>query len=655
MIARGFSFQVGLVALVILQILVGVAIITWLSLRSERRAVRELALQLQGEAAVRTREHLASFLDTPARINAINTEAVAGRMLDTESWEELERYFWRQGLLFEGVGTIGFGGAQGGFVGANAAEGYLVTTETPSAAIIRRYSSDTQGDRVELLLERPGYDVRERPWYQTARKTGRPTWTEVTVSVNQPRLDATAVCPVYDDRGDHLGVFMVDVALSQISDFLKTLDIGGSGYAFIVDDEGQIVATSAGERPFRHESDGEQLERISATASTLPVIRQTAQELAADPVRLQHDAEGVQFRVKTEDGFHFAHCSAVVGAKGVGGLDWHLVVVVPEREFLDRLGLTKGATVFLLVGLAILVAAVGGLTARWFVQPLMRINAAAKAIAQGELGQELAVRRKNELGELAESLGTITEQLQISFSELRQANRESQHHKNQLRSMASEMSLAEEKERRRIASDVHSRVIQAMVLAKIKAGSVLESLTKEPNLRELESIRQLIQDAIDEARSLLLELSPPVLFELGLGPAIEWLADRLEEEHGISCTFHDDGLVGPLNLDLQIVIFQATRELLNNVAKYSDAEQTTITCRPEDEFLVVTVEDNGVGFDPSAIRAGQPDREGGFGLFNIRERLDLVGGRLEIDSVPGRGTRISLVAPLTAPGDRVVA
>lgn len=643
----GFSFRVGLVALVILNILVAVAVVTWLSFAAERRAVRELAVQLHREVAFRIQQHLTSFLETPQIINAINTDLVGSGLLDTGDWRALERYFWRQGLEFKGVGTIAFGSADGGFVGANAAEGYVVTTESAGGRVIRRYACDGQGRRGELLLEPTDeYDARLRAWYRAALKAGKPTWTDVTVSLSRRRLDLSAVNPCYDADGRLLGVFLVDVALSQIGGFLSGLDIGKSGHAFIVDAEGFLVATSSGERPFRRDEQDGFVERIRATKSDEQVIRQAAARLVPRLGDVLNSRTGVDLRLKGEGGYSIAHSQVVTALQEPGGLDWFLVVVVPERELIQRLEPRTRATITLLAGVAVLVALVGGLTARWFVQPLLRINAAAKEIASGALRPSLAVSRKGELGELATSLGLITDQLQAAFTELRQANQDLELHKEQLRSMASEMCLTEEKERRRIASEVHDRVIQALIVAKMRAASVRGSIVESNTREEFGEMEALLQEAIQEARALLLELSPPVLYELGLVPAVEWLGERLALEHDIACNVSQQGQPIPLDLDLQIVLFQAARELLANIGKHAGATEAIVVLRWGPTFVVMTVQDDGIGFDPLTSRAGRPDRHGGFGLFSISERLHLLGGEIDIGSTPGSGTRITLRVPV---------
>jgi PAS domain S-box-containing protein len=218
-----------------------------------------------------------------------------------------------------------------------------------------------------------------------------------------------------------------------------------------------------------------------------------------------------------------------------------------------------------------------------------------------------------------------------------------QDYQQQLRRLASEISLAEEKERRRIASELHDGTIQNLALAKIKLGELKRDVEREGDLPIFDDIRELLDSSIHDARSLIFELSPPVLYELGLGAAAEWLGEQFQARYGVRCQVTADQRDGPLHVDIEVVLFQVLRELLVNVVKHANAASVDISLRQVKDRLMLRVNDDGDGFDATAVVAGAG---GGFGLFNIRERLQLLGAGLEIDSGRGTGTRITVTAPL---------
>jgi PAS domain S-box-containing protein len=220
-----------------------------------------------------------------------------------------------------------------------------------------------------------------------------------------------------------------------------------------------------------------------------------------------------------------------------------------------------------------------------------------------------------------------------------------QDYQQQLRRLASEISLAEEKERRRIASELHDGTIQNLALAKIKLGELEREVEQTSDLPVFDDIRDLLESSIHDARSLIFELSPPVLYELGLGAAAEWLGEQFEVRYDVRCRVTANQGEKPLHVDIEVVLFQVLRELLINVVKHANAAAVDISIRRVNDRLVLRVSDDGDGFDATEVVAGAG---GGFGLFNIRERLQLLGASLEIDSGRGTGTRISVTAPLAA-------
>jgi PAS domain S-box-containing protein len=230
------------------------------------------------------------------------------------------------------------------------------------------------------------------------------------------------------------------------------------------------------------------------------------------------------------------------------------------------------------------------------------------------------------------------------ISERKRTEERLRDYQQQLRRLASEISLAEEKERRRIASQLHDGTIQNLALAKIKLGKFEKGLAPQRHDETLDEIRELLELSIHDARSLIFELSPPVLYELGLGAAIEWLGEQFQTRHGIICRVEASQNNAPLNVDIEVILFQVLRELLVNVVKHANATRVDVSLRRMGDRLSLQVGDDGDGFDAAAVVTGSGS--GGFGLFNIRERLQLLGATFEIES--GTGTRVTITAPLAA-------
>lgn len=209
-----------------------------------------------------------------------------------------------------------------------------------------------------------------------------------------------------------------------------------------------------------------------------------------------------------------------------------------------------------------------------------------------------------------------------------------------LRALTADLLLAEEEERRRLAVDLHDGLSQTIALTRIKLSALRRS--KGGRLADaLDEIAELIDETNRVVRSIGFELSPPILHDLGLVPAVEWLVENIEERYDIEILLEDDGQPKPADEKTRVILFRSLRELLINAAKHSGARQIRLRLELDGERLRAAVEDDGVGMEPDveAVR--------GSGLYSIHERLSHVGGSMEIESAPGQGAKIRLCAPLT--------
>jgi len=214
----------------------------------------------------------------------------------------------------------------------------------------------------------------------------------------------------------------------------------------------------------------------------------------------------------------------------------------------------------------------------------------------------------------------------------------------QLRELASELTLAEQHERQRIAKVLHDHIQQLLVAAKLQAAALVSRQQNEELKSSVRLVTDLIDETISASRNLTADLIPPVLYDAGLGPALQWLARNFLEKHGlhVEVVFSPSG--EPQSDDVRVFMFDAVREILFNVVKHSGEPIAHVECfRADDGCVQVVVRDQGEGFDPTRFQTGE--RSQGFGLFSIQQRLKHLGGRLEIDSRPGQGTRITIIGP----------
>jgi PAS domain S-box-containing protein len=212
----------------------------------------------------------------------------------------------------------------------------------------------------------------------------------------------------------------------------------------------------------------------------------------------------------------------------------------------------------------------------------------------------------------------------------------------QLQSLASRLVLAEESERRNFSRLLHDHIGQNLTYAKIRLGGALR-IKSDANAVE-ESIREVlsvIEQMSAETRSLTYDLSPPLLYEIGLDAALEWLCEQFQKRYGLNCRLDAPTQSEELPTDVRVVLFQAARELLFNVVKHANAKSVTVTSSRNNGCMCLTIRDDGAGFNPSSTGSTRS----GFGLFNVRERMKYMGGDCELLSEPGKGCTVSLILP----------
>ncbi|HJT20790.1 MAG TPA: ATP-binding protein [Nitrospira sp.] len=266
------------------------------------------------------------------------------------------------------------------------------------------------------------------------------------------------------------------------------------------------------------------------------------------------------------------------------------------------------------------------------------IVAVAKARLRSEatLLGEIIKRKRAE-----EALADLTKNLEERITERTE----------QLRDLATELNLAEQRERKRLAVELHDHLQQLLVLGKLKIGQGKQYADPIPALADMMGqIDDVLSDALRYTRTLVAELSPPVLREYGLPAGLKWLGSYMQK-HSIAVTVsvpEENELTLPE--DQVTLLFQSVRELLINSSKYAGTGEATVTLEQREDRLRIQVRDEGAGFDMTAAAAvGAPT--GGlsskFGLLSIRERMKALGGSFDIQSTPGKGTTATLILPLS--------
>lgn len=233
-----------------------------------------------------------------------------------------------------------------------------------------------------------------------------------------------------------------------------------------------------------------------------------------------------------------------------------------------------------------------------------------------------------------EALRAMTEQLEQRVAERTE----------QLRALVFDLEATEDRERRQLARDLHDDLGQTLAAAQVRLASLCSNPRDDVSV-PAKAVAALIDQANASTRSLAAQLAPAVLYELGLAPALEWLGEEVGRTFGLEVSVHDDGRPKPLSQEVRAILFRAVRELVINVAKHSRSDSATIELVRKNDQIVIRVSDAGVGYD---LVAQAPGPRRGLGLVSVRERLSSIGGNLEVQSMPGRGTVAMLTAHLSS-------
>lgn len=248
------------------------------------------------------------------------------------------------------------------------------------------------------------------------------------------------------------------------------------------------------------------------------------------------------------------------------------------------------------------------------------------------------------VAERTTELRTANAALEHQIAECRLARAGIDQHRRQLQQLASELSLAEARERRRIAEDLHDHIGQALAFIKINIAQFRGNAVFCGFESAIDEMVGILDQTIRYTRNLTVEISPPALYELGFEAAVDGLAERFSRKHGLAVELETTSGVAALPDPVAVLLYKSIQELLTNVAKHARARRAVIGIGHESGLLRVEVRDDGVGFDPRALESGAVSDH--FGLFNIRERIRYLGGTMEVRSVAGGGTTVVLLAPI---------
>ncbi|MEL7034351.1 MAG: adenylate/guanylate cyclase domain-containing protein [Cyanobacteria bacterium J06592_8] len=416
------SLRTVLVVPFILQVLTTVALVGYLSYHNAQQTVSDLASQLRNELTARIDQRLEIYVKTPHAISRLNADSLAQNEINFVSGQGINQ-FLQQIKITPYVNGVYCGEERtGNFIGVsrNDENTYyqLMISNASTNYKMELYRLDVRAKPMYFTQKLDPYDPRKRPWYRATKASSQATWSEVYLdfSTNLPTI--TASLPAYSKNGNSfLGVCGADVLLSEeLRRFLKGLDIGKSGEAFIMERSGKLVSSSTDE-PLTFPNG----ERLRAPESRSQLVQAAAQYLQKRYGNFRNIRRSQHLQFKIGNQLQFLE---ILSFRDSRGLDWLIVLVVPENDFMARIHANNQMTILLCVVALIFITIFGVITARWISFPILHLSQASQAIAQGHFNQSVHPKNLKELKIMAQSFNTMSRQIQEYFKALEETNEE---------------------------------------------------------------------------------------------------------------------------------------------------------------------------------------------------------------------------------------
>ncbi len=648
--------RVILIVPFVFQIILAVGLTGYFSFRNGQEAINDLATQLHTEITARIEQYINTYLEIPSLVVNINANAISEEQLDLKDLRSWLPYLFKQSKVFEELSFIYFGHQKNGDYIAlhrreNGSLAYNIK-DHQTEEVMLDYLLDKNGEPVDFLKKDNKYDPRKRSWYTTAVNAGKAGWTDiyefVGTGLETGQLGMSFVSPYYDN-GVLQGVLGSDFTLKRISDFLSRITVGRSGKTFIVERSGLLVGGSFPHEPLVEAETGKKRRLIFDVKD--PLIKATANYL-------RNHQYGDFTQIKDNQQMYFSyqgqrqqvHVSALNTLKNRFNLDWLIVVVVPEADFMEQIN-THTRITFLLTLVALLLATIIGIfTSSFLIQPILRLNEAAKKLSAGDWEQSLPVGRSDELGELANSFNDMTKQLKTSFKTLEAQNTELQRldkHKNEfltntfheLRTpLNGIIGIADSLIDSPLPEQTRANLTMIIVSGQ-RLANLVSNILDFSKLRHNNIDLQLKSVSLRKIVEVVFSLSKPLIGNKNLQ------------------------LINTISLNLPPAkadenrLQQILHNLLSNAVKFTEQGRVEISAELNENLIAVSVSDTGIGISKDKLESifksfEQADGSTarvyggtGLGLAVSKKLVELHGGKISVTSEMGVGSRFTFTLP----------
>ncbi|MEG4457935.1 ATP-binding protein [Microcoleus sp. N9_A1] len=655
------TLQTVLVVPFVLQVFAAVGIVGYLSFKNSQRAVNDLADQLMGEVSNRIEQNLKTYLQTPHQINQSKLDAVKLGFVNMKDLSAWEKYLWRQVQLYPYINFTSIANQDGEYrTGEKTSDGTLLINASGPATNFDFYSYNTNdsGDRTTVAATVKNFDIRQHPSYSYAALTAKPTWSSVYISFVEPTLILSALQPVYNSQKQLEGVLIAALRLDSIGQFLNSLKIGKSGQTFIIERNGTLLATSTPEKPFRTQNGKKELFKV--TESSDPVTHNTAKYLENHFQNLRQITKSQQLSFEINGKQQFLKVLPFQDGKS---LDWLIVVVVPEADFMEQIHAGNRTTILLCLAALVMATVLGLITSRWITKPILKLKDAAIALSEGQFDKTVKLDRSDELGILAAAFNSMAAQMQASFTALETKNSELE----RLDKLKDEFLANTSHELR---TPLNGIIGIAESLIDGATGQLPDSTNFNLGLIAASGKRlsTLINDILDfsQLKHKTIELQIKSVGVREIVSVILTLSQPLANQKNIQLINSVAPELPPIAAD-ENRLEQILYNLIGNAIKFTEKGTVEISAElvngneqsPLNSQLAITVSDTGIGIPEDKLERifesfeqadGSTAREyggTGLGLAVAKQLVELHGGKICVSSTVGAGSLFTFTLPVS--------
>ena len=680
---RNLSLQNIIVLPFLLQIFVVVGLVGYFSWRSGKQAVNIVTSQLRSEVSEGVEQHLEDYLKIPNLIVQLKQNSFRTQQLDINDFPAIQQDFWSTLKLLDSVRAIYVGEDTGKFIYAKHEQDLFYSKEVINTPDRKTYILDDLGQKKALSVV-DEYDLRTRPWYINTLKTQKNNWSKI-YPFTGGELGITAAGLLKDSQGNVKGIVGVDLVLTGINRFLKKLEISENGEVFILERNGDLVATSTAENPFSLDADSKKEQRLRAIDSECSLLRSTTNYIT--------DRFGSLYNIKRTEQLEFdlnnsSQLVQVVPYKDDLGLDWLIVVAIPEADFTEEITANTLNTVKLCSIALAIATTIGIYTSRRIARPITNLSQVTSTIAKSAKEKNISpnfhtiAKAKNikELQSLARSFNEMVVQLGTAFKDLENSNitleKRVQQRTEDLvvaKEAADTANLAKSEFLANMSHELRTPLHAILGFTQVALqDNALKPQQKENLLtvkRSGEHLLNLINDVLEMSRieAGLLTLNVQTfdlhllldnlakMFKLQLAA----MSHRRSPEKNIKLTFDRDSNLPQYIKTDPVKLKQVLINLIQNGIKFTDRGEVTLNVisipEANNQKISFVVIDTGRGILDSELetifvpftQAKESDREGtGLGLAICQQFVRLLGGEITVSSKLGQGSLFKFQIPV---------